>query len=291
MRLSHLLLALLVCVAWGLNAVAAKIGVTYIPPVFFTGLRFIFVLICLLPWLKPVPGKWGVLIPAVFFMGGLHFALIFSGAKYSDASTMSIVNQLYVPISVLLALFWLGETVPARRWIGILVAFSGVVVFSLDANHTAHGLGIFLLFLDAISMAIGTVLLRRLAGVSPFVMQAWMAVIGIPFLFITSAAVESGQLAAITDAPWQAWQRFAYTVIGGSLIGHTSYYILLQHYEVSLVGSVLLLGPAIGVLGGVFFLGEPLTPMIIAGAILTLSGVAIVLRRAPLRALEPVEGV
>jgi O-acetylserine/cysteine efflux transporter len=291
MRFSHLLLALLVCIAWGLNAVAAKIGVTYIPPVFFTGLRFVFVLICLLPWLKPVPGKWGVLIPAVFFMGGLHFALIFSGAKYSDASTMSIVNQLYVPISVLLALFWLGEAVPMRRWIGILVAFCGVVVFSLDANHTAHALGVFLLFLDAISMAIGTVLLRRLAGVPPFVMQAWMAVIGIPFLFITSAAVESGQLTSLADAPWQAWAALAYTVIGGSLIGHTSYYILLQHYEVSLVGSVLLLGPAIGVLGGVLILGEPLTPIIIAGSILTLSGVAIVLRRAPLRALEPVEGV
>lgn len=291
MRFSHLMLALLVCVAWGLNAVAAKIGVTYIPPVFFTGLRFICVLTVLSPWLKAVPGKWSVLLPAVFFMGGLHFALIFSGAKYSDASTMSIVNQLYVPISVLLALLWLGETVPVRRWIGIGVAFCGVVVFSLDANHTAHFLGVFLLILDAVAMAIGTVLLRRLTGVKPFVMQAWMAAIGIPFLFMTSAAVETGQLQAIGDAPWQAWAALAYTVVGGSLIGHTSYYILLQHYEVSLVGSVLLLGPAIGVLGGILLLGEPLSPMIIVGAILTLSGVAIVLRRAPLRALEPAEGV
>src|SRR5579863_6483508 len=105
MRLTHLVVALIVCVAWGLNAVAAKVGVTYIPPVFFTGLRFVFVLICIAPWLKPAPGKWAVLIPAVFFMGGLHFALIFSGAKYSDASTMAIVNQLYVPLSVLLAIF------------------------------------------------------------------------------------------------------------------------------------------------------------------------------------------
>ena len=238
-----------------------------------------------------MPGKLSVLLPAVFFMGGLHFALIFSGAKYSDASTMSIVNQLYVPISVLLALLWLGESVPVRRWIGIGVAFCGVVVFSLDANHTAHFLGVFLLILDAVAMAIGTVLLRRLTGVKPFVMQAWMAAIGIPFLFMTSAAVETGQLQSIGDAPWQAWAALAYTVVGGSLIGHTSYYILLQHYEVSLVGSVLLLGPAIGVLGGILLLGEPLSPMIIVGAILTLSGVAIVLRRAPLRALEPAEGV
>src|SRR2546421_2098903 len=125
MRFSPLLMAMVLCVVWGLNAVAGKIGVTYIPPVFFTALRFVFVLVCLAPWLKPVPGKWNVLIPAVFFMGGLHFALIFTGAKLSDASTMAIVNQLYVPISVLLAMFWLGESVPFRRWLGIAIAFCG----------------------------------------------------------------------------------------------------------------------------------------------------------------------
>jgi O-acetylserine/cysteine efflux transporter len=153
MRLSHLALAVLVCFAWGLNAVAAKIGVTYIPPVFFTALRFIAVLVCLFPWLKPVPGRYDVLIPAVFFMGGLHFALIFAGVKFSDASTMAIVNQIYVPISVLLAMFWLGETVPLRRWLGIALAFTGVVVFSLNANAGSHLTGIFLLVADAFSMA------------------------------------------------------------------------------------------------------------------------------------------
>src|SRR5437588_958194 len=177
MRVTVLFLALIVCVAWGLNAVAAKIGVTYIPPVFFTALRFVFVLIFLAPWLRNISAQWSVLIPAVFFMGGLHFALIFSGVKLSDASTMSIVNQLYVPISVLLAMVWLDETVPLRRWLGIALAFCGVIVFSLDANVASHLMGVFLLFLDAISMGIGTVLLRRLSGVPPFVMQAWMAVL------------------------------------------------------------------------------------------------------------------
>jgi len=38
MRFSHLLLAVLVCFAWGLNAAAAKVGVTYMPPVFFTAM-------------------------------------------------------------------------------------------------------------------------------------------------------------------------------------------------------------------------------------------------------------
>jgi len=291
MRVTDLFLALIVCVAWGLNAVAAKIGVTYIPPVFFTALRFVFVLIFLAPWLRNISAQWRVLIPAVFFMGGLHFALIFSGAKYSDASTMAIVNQLYVPISVLLAMFWLGERVVLRRWAGIILAFCGVMVFSMDASVSSHLFGVFLLIVDAFSMAIGTVLLRKLTGVPPFVMQAWMAAIGIPFLFCASLVFEHGQIDSAVAAPWQAWAALAYTVIAGSLIGHTGYYILLQRYEVSLVGSVLLLSPAIGVLGGIVILAEPFTPMILVGSAMTLLGVAVVLRRAQVKQLEPAEGV
>src|SRR5258707_2014446 len=219
MRFTHLIMAALVCIVWGFNAVAGKIGVTYIPPVFFTALRFVFVLMFLAPWLKPVPGKWNVLIPAVFFMGGLHFALIFSGVKFSDASTMSIVNQLYMPISVLLAMVWLDEAVPLRRWLGIALACCGLISFSLDASVSSHLLGVFLLFLDAISMAIGTVLLRRLSGVQRFVMQAWMAVLGIPFLLITSLVFETGQIAAVVSAALQAWAAVAHSVVGRQPIG------------------------------------------------------------------------
>ena len=291
MKLPHLLLALAVCFAWGLNATAAKIGVAYMPPVFFTALRFIFVLACLFPFLRPVPGKYRELIPAVFFMGALHFALIFIGVKYSDASTMAIVNQLYVPISVLLAMVWLGERVHWRRWLGIATAFAGVVVFSSDASAAPHMLGVFFLVLDGIAMGIGTVLLRRIQGVPVFVMQAWMAALGIPLLLATSFLLETGQVEAVLNAPWQEWAALAYSVLIASLIGHTGYYILLQNYDVSLVGSVLLLGPAIGVLGGVILLGEPFTLLIVLGSLLTLAGVGIVLMRSPRLLFEPAEGV
>jgi O-acetylserine/cysteine efflux transporter len=224
-------------------------------------------------------------------MGGLHFALIFSGVKFSDASTMSIVNQIYVPISVLLAMIFLGEQVPLRRWLGIALAFAGVVVFSLNANASAHLTGILLLVADAVSMAIGTVLLRRLAGVNPFVVQAWMAALGVPFLLLTSFVFESGQIESVSSAPWVAWAMLAYAVIGGSFIGHTGYYILLQHYEVSLVGAMLLIGPVIGVLGGVLILGEPFTPLIVIGSAMTLFGVAIVLKRSEIPIMKPAEGV
>jgi O-acetylserine/cysteine efflux transporter len=281
MKPFDLFVAAMVCLFWGVNAAAAKTGVTYMPPIFFTALRFLIVLALLLPWLRvaPVKGQWGVLIPAVFFMGALHFALIFTGAKLSSASAMAIVNQLYVPMAALLAWFWLGEPVPLRRAAGVAVAFAGVALFSLDPNMSGHGLGILLLVIDALSMAIGTVMLRRLTGISPFVMQAWMAALGVPLLALTSLALESGQAAALDAAPLQAWGALAFTVVGGSLIGHSGYYYLLQRHDVSLVTSMLLVAPMIGVLSGVVLLGEPFTLRIALGALLTLGGVAVVLTR------------
>ena len=281
MKFSDLLVAASVCLFWGVNAVAAKVGVTSMPPIFFTALRFLALVFLLAPWLRtePVRGQWRVLLPAVFFMGALHFALIFTGVKFATASAMAIINQLYVPFAVVIALFWLGEDVPLRRWLGITLAFSGVLLFSLDGDARVQRLGILLLVLDAISMALGTVLLRRLYGISPFTMQAWMAVVGFPLLACASLLIESGQFEAATDAPPQAWAALAFTIVGGSLIGHTGYYYLLQRYEVSLVTSVLLLAPMIGVLSGIILLGEPVSPFVVLGGAMTIGGVAVVLRR------------
>jgi O-acetylserine/cysteine efflux transporter len=248
------------------------------------------VLLVLAPWLKAAPGQWTILVPAVLLFGAVHFALIFTGVKLSDASTMAIVNQLYVPISVILALFWLGETVPLQRWAGIALAFAGVVVFSLDAAVAAHWRGVLVLVVDGFAMGAGSVLLRKLSGVPAFVMQAWMAALGFPLLLLTSVLLERGQIAAAAQAPWQEWASLAFTVIGASLFGHTAYYYLLQRYEVSLVASVLLAAPVVGVLSGVLLLGEPFTAEIALGAAMTLAGVALVLIRQPLPALEAPDG-
>jgi len=113
----------------------------------------------------------------------------------------------------------------------------------------------------------------------------------VPFLLLTSLLFESGQIESLSSAPWQAWFSLAYAVVAGTFIGHIGYYILLQNYEVSLVGATLLTGPAIGVLGGVLILGEPFTPLIVIGSAMTLFGVAIVLKRSDIPKMRPAEGV
>ena len=124
-------------------------------------------------------------------MGTLHFALIYIGTGLSNASIMAIVDQLYVPFAALLAMLWLGERVGWLRWTGIAVAFAGMAVFSLEKNVALHWVGVLVLTGDGITMAIGSVLFRKLAGVSPWVMQSWMAAQAFPALLLASFAVRA----------------------------------------------------------------------------------------------------
>ena len=158
-------------------------------------------------------GQLAVLIPAVFFMGALHFALIFTGAKLSDASTMAIVNQLYVPIAVLLAMFWLGETVPWRRWLGIAAAFPGVVVFSLDASVASHpracspGARCHRWGSAPCCCAGCRHLALRHAGLDGGA--------GHSVLFSPARSSKAARSRPV-DAPWQGWAALAYTVIAAA---------------------------------------------------------------------------
>jgi O-acetylserine/cysteine efflux transporter len=207
---SGLGLVALVCLAWGFNAVAIKVGANHFPPLLLGGLRCAVVFVCFLPWLRAAPKGQNVLLGlATFFTGSLHFALIYIGTQMSNASIMAIVGQLYVPFAALMAMLWLNERVGWLRWTGIGVAFIGMAIFSADGNVAVHWVGLILLVADAVAMAIGTVLFRRLAGVSPWTMQAWMSAQAFPILLLASLAFETGQIAALEAAPIEAGSRLS----------------------------------------------------------------------------------
>ena len=71
--------------------------------------------------------------------------------------------------------------------------------------------------------------------------------------------------------------------------GYAMWYDLLGRHDVTRVIPYLLLVPVTTVLGGVVFLGEPMTLLRFAGGALVIAGVAIMnLRRNPLRRRSPV---
>ena len=271
----HLLLMLLICIIWGFNFVAAKVGVGGLPPLLFTGLRFLILMLMLLPFLKLAPGRMRDIVFIALFNGAIHFGLMFIGVSLTAASVVAVVVQLNVPFATILSIIFLGEVVKWRRWAGIAMTFMGVMVISFDPHVFDSLTGVLLSAAAALSGAIAAIFMRRLTGVGVFQLQSWTAVITAPSLLLASLLFETGQIEAVASADLMIWGALLFTAFGASLIGHNGYYYLLQRYEVSLIAPLSLLSPILGVVFGIWILGEPLTSRIAMGATIAFLGVAI----------------
>jgi len=287
----HLLLVAGISVAWGLNFVMAKLGLNEFSPLLFTALRFLMIAVLLLPFLKWAKGQMGAIFIVALTAGAFHFALMFTGISLTDASVAAVVVQLNVPFATFLSIFFLAEAVGWKRWVGLALAFGGVTFISFDPQVFSYITGVLFVAAGAFSMAIAMIFMRRMEGVGAMQLQAWLAVISAPILLLMSFGLEGGQIEAITTAPLWAWGTIIYSVLAASIFGHAAMYFLIQRYEVSLVGPMTLLAPVLGVIFSVTLLGEGLTWRIIAGAVVTLAGVAIVASRQSSAAGEELEAV
>ena len=275
MTFPHLCVMLLVCVIWGFNFVAAKVGVHGLPPLLFTGLRFLILAIVLAPFVRRAPGRMRQVMAIAMFNGAIHFGMMFIGIAMTAASVVAVVAQLNVPFATLLSIIFLGEVIRWRRAAGIALTFFGVIIVSFDPHVFDALTGVLFAAGAALSGAIAAVLMRRLTDVGVFQLQAWTAVTTAPLLLTASFLFESGQQAAVVDAKMITWSALLFTTIGASLIGHNVYYYMLQRYEVSLIAPLSLLSPILGVVFGVTMLGEPLSLRIMLGAATAFVGVAV----------------
>jgi O-acetylserine/cysteine efflux transporter len=281
----HFLFLILICTIWGFNFVAAKVGVGEMPPLLFVGLRFAVVFALLIPFLKIAPGRMRDIAIIALFNGAIHFGLMFIGVALTAASVMAVIVQLNVPFATVLSIVFLGETVKWRRWAGIAMTVLGVTIVSFDPHVFDSLTGVFFGAAAAMSGAVAAIYMRKLTNVGVFQLQSWTAAITAPALLLASFVFETGQLDAIANASWIGWGALLFTALGASLIGHNGYYYLLQRYEVSLIAPLSLLSPILGVVFGIWVLGEPMTARIVLGATVAFIGVGIL----AIRGRQPVE--
>lgn len=269
--------------AWAFNFIAGKAGVAHFSPLLFTAVRFTILLLLAWPFLRWVPGQMVRVMLIAFVLGVLHFGLIFAGlAASGDIASVAIAAQLYVPFAALLAVIFLRERLDGRRMLGISAAFIGVLVIGFDPIVFHHLDALGLITAASLAMAVATVLMRELRGVSVFNLQAWIALFAVPGVSVLSLLLEQGQEAALRSATWLDFAAPAYSAIGASLVGHGVVYYLLKRYPVSVTAPVMLLTPVLAIVFGVTLWGDVLTWKLVLGGFLTIAGVGVItVRRMP----------
>ena len=281
------LVLLMVCTLWGLHFVVMRIAIggADIPPLFYAATRMSLVTLMMLPFLKWHTGQMTWLLLAGLGFGALNYLFMFPALGMTTASAAAVAIELYMPITVILGVVFLGERIYGWSTLGIILAFLGVIIIALsepgDAAGPLFALGIGLMVLAACSEAGGALAVKRLKGISPRTVVAWAGVMGSLILWPATLLLETDHVASVSGETLPTFlMALLYSAVLVSVVAHGSYYWLLDRLPLSVVTPVGLLTTVIGVAGGLIILREPPTAALFIGVTVTLIGVGIVIWRS-----------
>jgi O-acetylserine/cysteine efflux transporter len=268
--------AVVVPLLWGYQFVAIKVGVLEFPPLFFLALRFLAIALLLIPFVKrPIRQQFGPIAAISVFLGGLNFGLFYVGLGLGSGSMSAIAYQLATPFTILLAWPLLAERPSLTTSTGVVIAFIGVVVLAAGPGPTANALPLLLVVGAAFAFAMSNVLTKRYGPFDPLMLMGWSSLLTVPQVTLMSLLLEHGQLASLITANQRGWLALAYTIFIGGILGFSLWFWLIARCSIGRVAPFGLLLPVFAVISSVLFLGDHMTPKLIVGGLLAISGVAI----------------
>lgn len=278
--------ALLVVFVWGANFTVQKFIFAAIEPGAFLFVRYLIMPACAVSLLFYRFGRRWPAVPRSDFwalarlgVAGhfLHVGLVSYGIYWSTAFSSSLILACG-PLFTLLLLRLKGlEKLHAAQMLGIGVALSGVLLFLSDklmgGQWRATGGDLVLLvaasFFSYYSVA-AKPLIERHGGV---ITMAYATLLGsVPVLLLSSAA---GFSTAWADLSWRIWLGLAWSVGVGSFVGWLVWGWVNSVRGVGRTAPLIYLMPPVAGAVAWLFAGEQYTSVKLAGAGLTLVGVAV----------------
>ena len=129
---------LFLTMAWGLNAVAGKVAVEGLDPMFLSFLRAALAGAAVLFWCRHKGIRiferdgslWSGLLVGLLF--GIEFALIYWGLDLTSASRANLMTNTMPLFTLLGSHYLLGERASGLKIVGTVLSFTGVVVVLFD---------------------------------------------------------------------------------------------------------------------------------------------------------------
>ena len=283
--LKAVILLVVLCMLWGFNGVAIKVSNLGLAPVFNAGIRSVIAALGLGIWMKVngmrlFPGRVtdGLVVGLLF---GTEFALLFSSLLYTTVSSAWILLYSTPFFHALGAHYFLkGDRITPHKGIGLILAFSGVVLLlarHLNLPSLTQYLGDTLALGAALLWAITTIYIkRRLVGeVSHHHTLFYQTIFSIPVLFLLSLLFQE------TPVQYVDGLILSSVLFQGIIIAFISYLVwfyLVHAYPVSLLSAFTFLTPVFATLCGVIFLTESLSLTLVLSLILVSLGIYVVNR-------------
>ena len=272
------LLALAVVAVWGTNFVVIRWGLDALPPLLFAALRFSFVIIPALLFVKRPPIAWRELALYGCLIGVGQFGLLFIAIDGLIAPGLaSLVVQVQVVFTIGLVMRGSGERLAPVQYAALVLAIGGIAIILAHTGGTTTPLGVALVIGAALSWSLGNMVQRRAGRVDMLGFIVWSSAFAVPPLFALAFLFEGGPriAAAVAAAGPGAWAAVAWQAVGNTMFGYGAWGWLLARYPASSVAPMALMVPVFGMGAAAIFLGEPLPAWKLLAAALIIGGLAV----------------
>lgn len=279
-----------VCIIWGTTYLINKLGVSSMPPLFFTSIRQLTAAILLLTYLFLIKKlKWPdrsfiklqLILGLLLISGGNGLGIY--GLQYID-SGISAILATFSPILIafLMSMLQKDHHISKWTWIGLILGCLGILIICLQKIGMHPGrasiIGILFTMLSIVTWAIGSVYSKiKKHNYNPFMSAGFQMLFGgIPVLVIS----------LLFEKPWNIEIEtyhiliWAYAIVLGSLVAYSCFIYCLNHLPVTLVSIHTYINPIIAVMLGALLLGELINFWILVGAVVSLTGVYLVTKHS-----------
>ncbi len=269
---------------WGTTWLASKEGVKHMPALQLAAIRqFIggglYVAFFLFKKTKWPKGKqWRTILILSILNFVLSNGLSTWGVKYISSGLGAIIGAIF-PLWIVVISFFRGERLARLAIIGLVVSFGGVCVIFYD--HLSDFLkpdfrfGIFLSLIATLTWAFGSLYTKKkAASFNPYFSLGIQMLISSVLLFAYTGA--TGTSVNVTSIPAESWWAIAYLVVFGSVFTFIAFIYALQHLPAEVSSIYAYINPIVAVILGALIYSEPLTPMIVIGGCVTLTGLYLV---------------
>lgn len=273
----------LVMFLWSLCFPLITVGLTMAPPLTLAALRAAVagagLLLPAVVLRRPWPHGWRVwltLAGAGISLTTMGLGGMFLAGGLVSPGLATVLANVQPLLAAVLAFLVLGERLGPRRRLGLFLGFAGILLVAAPGfgpgNANSSPLGMAYIGLGAVGVAVGNVLLKRLAGQVDLLMATgWQLVLG---------SIPLGMAARL----WEASQRVAWGLplllvllalgLLVTAVASALWFSLLHRSELNRLNTFTFLTPAFGLLIGAVFFGERLQGLEVAGMLLILAGVA-----------------
>lgn len=274
----HLLLALLVILVWGFNFVVIKVGLEEIPPLFLGFARFFLTSFPAVFFIKRPKALFKMVVWYGLVMFALQFSLLFIGMYAGmPPGLASLLSQLQVFFTVLLAMIFFGEKLRSWQIIGALVSFLGIALVAMNLSDSITFTGFVLVIGAAASWGVGNVISKKIGKVNMISLVVWGSLIAWPPLLILSLVREGFDKVfySVQHLNWLSSGAVLYITYLSTLFGFSIWSWLLHHHPIGTIAPFTLLVPVVGILSSALVLGEPLQSWKIFAALLVIAGLCV----------------